>query len=179
MISSTSSRYFSGVLAVLVSVSALYVYSRHNRFGLLATPGGMFQAYKIDRQTGQVWAISYEQSEEVLPRKAASWSSPEEEAIALAKLFKFPNTSTFGGISTEDAIKQQLEGMKGPLRVDGWKAKKADEQTYIVGYLYDRGTNSNSSGWVFEVNLKAEIVRELNQDPDLAQHWADQLRNWK
>jgi len=74
-------------------------------------------------------------------------------------------------------IQDTLRGMKGPLRVAGWTAKKVDDQVYVVAYLYDSGPNTQAGGWVFEVNLNAQIVRRIDGDSELERKYAAWTQN--
>ena len=94
---------------------------------------------------------------------------PEKRAIELARYSNPPGTT-----ETADAsIKKSLATSKGPLKVYGWSAKKIDDQTYLVGYIYAEGPASNPRGWVFEVNLEAEIVRPVMGDTELEKKYSD------
>ena len=109
-------------------------------------------------------------------RYVHSWrKSPEERAIDLARKYVPPE----GTAPIEDNIKQWLMAKKGILRVDGWNAKRIDDQTYVAGYTYDEGPNSTAAGWVFEVNLNAEIVRPVIGDAQLEQRYADWAKQRK
>ena len=91
--------------------------------------------------------------------------TPEETAINLAK-----NSHALGGAYTADfTIKQWLQDYKGHLRVVGWTAKKVNEQTFLVSYMIDNGTEEQ--GWFFEVNAAASIVRRITGDAELAKEY--------
>ena len=107
-----------------------------------------------------------------MPAISSQGQSPEDRAINLASKYVPPESTA----PIEDTIKQWLKAKKGILRVHGWNAKKIDDQTYLVGYTYDEGPGSSSGGWVFEVNLNAEIVREVIGDPQLEQKYGEWAR---
>jgi len=150
--------------------ACLFVYLRGDRYSLVAQAGEGGKVYKIDRHTGRVWLIDYGFSIEIneqADRKAST--TPEEEAITLAKVYSPPGTSS----STADTIHNWLEAKKGTLRIYGWKARKVDDQTYLVGYTFDEGPGTNVGGWVFEVNLEAGFVRSVKGDQELEKKYAD------
>jgi len=89
---------------------------------------------------------------------------PEQRAINLVR-----NSET--GI-TEEKIKGLLQARKGILKVHGWKTRKIDDQTYVVAHLYDVGPASNTGGWIFEVNLEAQIVRPVLGDAELEKKYS-------
>ena len=58
-----------------------------------------------------------------------------------------------------------MKERKGSLQIFGWKAEKQDDQTYLVSYTFDNG--DGVIGIYFEVNLVAEIVRNIKGDSEL------------
>jgi len=73
----------------------------------------------------------------------------------------------------DQTIRESLQNLKGPLRVDGWKAWKIDDQRYLVGYAYDTGPGTQKQGWWFEVNLEANVIRDITADDVLVKSYAD------
>ena len=158
-----------GVVALL-SVAVL-LYLRMDRFALVPQGGQDGHVYKIDKRTGRVWLIVQNHSFEIAdPQDRKIVETPEEKAISLAKLY-YPSPSTSSTMA--ETIRSWLQAKKGSLRVHGWKAKKIDDQTYLVGYTFDEGPGTNPSGWAFEVNLEAEIVRPMLGDQELEKKYAD------
>ena len=166
---------FIGVCAIVAAGS--YTFLQHDRYSiLLLQKNSIFiKAYKIDRNTGKVWWIGQDESDLVndsssMPKVVLP---PEKRAIELARYSSLPGTT-----ETADAsIKKSLATSKGPLKVYGWKAKKIDDQTYLVGYLLAEGPASNTIGWVFEVNLEAQIVRPVIGDAELEKKYSDWARD--
>jgi hypothetical protein len=164
----------TAILAAVVSVALL-----GDRYELISLPGDGSgpQAYKLDKRTGRTWLLfdgTYQEEVEV-PKQSPTRStqSPEDQALQLAANYTFPGSTE----SADVTFKRQLQTMKGVLRIYGWHVKKVDDQSYVVGYTYDQGPGSAINGWVFEVNLKAGIVRDINGDPDLEKkygNWAGQ-----
>lgn len=149
-----------GVAAVVTAGMLFFV--RQERYALVAQAGKGEYVYKIDKVTGRVWFIEDDIIFGLRDRDALRKSvTPEDEAIG------FANTSEMA-----DTIKKWLQAKKGPLRVQGWNAKKIDDQTYLVGYSYDEGPGTKATGWIFEVNLKAQIVRDVVGDTDLEKKYA-------
>jgi len=166
---------FIGVCAIVAAGS--YTFLQHDRYSiLLLQKNSIFiKAYKIDRNTGKVWWIGQDESDLVndsssMPKVVLP---PEKRAIELARYSSLPGTT-----ETADAsIKKSLATSKGPPKVYGWKAKKIDDQTYLVGYLLAEGPASNTVGWVFEVNLEAQIVRPVIRDAELEKKYSDWARD--
>jgi hypothetical protein len=163
-----------GVCAI-VSAS-LYTFIQHDRYSILLVEkeNGPVKAYKIDKNTGKLWWIWQNEIDVVDDRSLVPKAlPPEKRAIELARYSTLPGTT-----GTADAsIKRSLESSKGLLKVDGWNAKKIDDQTYLVGYMYAEGPASNPRGWVFEVNLEAEIVRSVIGDAELEKKYSDWARD--
>jgi hypothetical protein len=155
---------FIGLLA-----AGLFVYLRGDRYSLVAQAGDDGKVYKIDRRTGRVWLIDYAFSVEIKEADDKSPETQEESAIGLAKSYFPPDTPS----SMDDTIHNWLRAKEGTLRVYGWKARKVDNQTYLVGYTFDEGPGTNVGGWVFEVNLEAGIVRKVQGDQELEKKYAD------
>jgi hypothetical protein len=147
-------------------------YAESNRYSLVKGPDG--ELYKIDKRTGRTWKIiDYVAIEVKQNNLDGSKQTPEQEAIWLANL---DGISPAGDPTVEGFANGMLRNLKGPLRVEGWNAKRLDDQTYMVSYVYDLGVppNIRTAGWVFEVNLQAHIVRDVTNDPELLR--ADAVR---
>lgn len=83
---------------------------------------------------------------------------------------------------TDAQIRDWLQAKKGILKVYGWRARKIDDQTYMVAYTYDEGPSATAGAWLFEANLVAGIVRPIIGDPELEKKysdWAENLKNKK
>jgi hypothetical protein len=161
-----------GIVALVAAL--LLFFLRGERYALVAQNGEGEYVYKIDKATGRVWFISGDVSDEVRDFSALHKAqTPEEQAISLAKIHRMPGNTN----SMDQTIKDWLQSEKGLLRIYGWKAKRVDDQTYLVGYTYDEGPGSSGGGWVFEVNLKAEIVRNVIGDADLEKKYVDWVQS--
>jgi len=57
------------------------------------------------------------------------------------------------------------------------RLKKLTIKSYLVKYLLAEGPASNTVGWVFEVNLEAQIVRPVIGDTELEKEYSDWDRN--
>ena len=162
--------WFAAPLVILALGFGFYVES--NRYSLAKGPDG--ELYKIDKRSGRIWkiidyvAVEVRQNNPDGPKQA-----PEQEAIWLANL---NGINPAGDPTVEFYASGIFRNLKGPLRVEGWKAKRLDDQTYIVSYVYDLGIppDIRTAGWVFEVNIQAHIVRDVMKDPELLQ--ADAVR---
>jgi len=154
-----------GVVIVIATATLIgfYIYSQSTRYYIQSAMGG--PAYKIDRKTGQTWAI-YGEREHLVERTDSSIErkSPKEKAIELAK-----KSSALGGYGVEATIQQWMEQKKGDLRIIGWKAQKINDQIYLVSYTFNE--DSGPRGYFFEVNLVGGIVRNVLGDPELEQKY--------
>lgn len=151
-------------IVVAVSVFALaivvcfLIYSVNNRY--LTANAGDGVVYRVDRRTGGT--VLLRGAREIPVEKAvAGKESKEEKAIRLAK-----NAATLtGGVDNDYEIREFLRKQTGPLRVLGWEAKSAGDETYVVTYSFDRGAGPRR--WAFEVNLHADLVRNIIGDVQL------------
>jgi hypothetical protein len=164
-----------GACAIVAAGS--YAFLQHDRYSilLLQKDSVFIKAYKIDWNTGKVWWIGQDESDLVNDRSSIPKVvlPPEKRAIELARYSSLPGTT-----ETADAsIKKSLETSKGRLKIYGWKAQKIDDQIYLVEYLLAEGPASNTVGWVFEVNLEAQIVRPVIGDTELEKKYSDWDRN--
>jgi hypothetical protein len=161
----------AAILATVISFALL-----GNRYELVSLSGDDSnhpKVYKIDKRTGRTWLVYEGSIEEIkedapLTQKALE-DNRKDQAIQLTRNYTFPNNE-----SADAAFQRKLRDMKGVLRVYGWRTKKIDDKTYVVGYTYDKGQGSTIQGWIFEVNLEAGIVRDIDGDPDLQKKYA----NW-
>lgn len=87
-------------------------------------------------------------------------------AIELAK-----NAATLGDrtITNHDYILSKIKNIKGVLNIEGWKAKKINDSIFLVQYKYDKPNLSwyFDSRYIFEVNVKQELVRNVIGDYEL------------
>jgi hypothetical protein len=60
---------------------------------------------------------------------------------------------------TDETIRDYLMTIKGYLKILGWKAKKVNDQTYLVSYTYE--VDSGVKGYYFDVNMNANVVRRI------------------
>jgi hypothetical protein len=163
-----------GVCAIVAA--SLYAFIQHDRYSILLVEkeNGPVRAYKIDKNTGKLWWIWQNEIDVVDDRSLiAKALPPEKRAIELARYSTLPGTTG----TADESIKRSVATSKGPLTVYGWNAKKIDDQTYLVGYTYAEGPALNARGWIFEVNLEAEIVRPVMGDTELEKKYSDWARD--
>ncbi len=165
-------RLVVAAVAACVAVAAVWAYSAYlenNRFIITNAGGGA--VYKTDRKTGKTTVLHGAKEFEVQPPEDAVMAflnapSPEETAIKLAQdattLHKFKINRYF--------LSEWLKEQKGDIRVGGWSAKKVDDQTYLVTYALVR--DGKSEGVRFEVNLTAQLVRNVKGDPALEEKYS-------
>jgi len=100
--------------------------------------------------------------EEILPEEPII--TEKELAAEKIKAIDMVKYSDVLGKGTADSIiKKQLKEVKGVLNVTGWKAKRSEDQVYLVTYTYDYG-DGQESGYYYEVNLMADLIRDVKDD---------------
>lgn len=157
----------AGLLAIGLALIVLSWSFSNNRYALVRasqTDDAVF--YKLDQRTGRIWLIDGTDIEKEVsgPRTHSQPAeSPEQMAIRLAKEYIPPGQ----GSDMDSTIRNWLQSRKGSLRVFDWTARKIDDQTYLVGYSYDAGPDTQNNGWFFEVNTNARIVRNVIGDQEL------------
>jgi hypothetical protein len=174
--------------ALLVSLCALLAaawayssYLENNRFIITNAGGGA--VYKTDRKTGKTTVLHGAKEFEAQPHRFLSEEEqrqqaaidrfldeppPEQVAVQLAKTAS--TLSQFKYINNERHLNEWLNKQKGDIRVGGWSAKKVDDQTYLVTYALVR--DGKSEGVRFEVNLAAQLVRNVKGDPALEEKYS-------
>ena len=153
------------IIAILVAggLVAYYLHLEHNRYEITTTSkfGPLGIAYEVDKKTGDSWMLIGEKKiaqETPIPLKELS---EEEKAIKLAR-----SANTFDKSKDNDSfVKKVMQELKGSIKIIGWEARKYDDQTYVVSYKFTRGDDDIEVS--LEVNLVAELVREIKGDPDL------------
>jgi hypothetical protein len=153
----------------LVAVWAYSAFLDSNRF--IVTNAGGGAVYKTDKRTGKTTVLRGAKEFAVQPPEDAVMAflnapSPEETAIKLAQdattLHKYKINRYF--------LAEWLKEQKGDIRVGGWSAKKVDDQTYLVTYALVR--DGKGEGVRFEVNLAAQLVRNVKGDPALEEKYS-------
>ncbi len=146
--------------AVIVSV---YLYSNRNRYS--TSNAGNVRIYRTDRKTGTTVLIQGNSEAPVVLSANYAASVPEtaeERAIQTAKASRSLSNG-FDINSTE--IEWRLKKKTGMMRLIGWSAERINEQTYLVKYSFE--TSDGVRCFPFEVNLEANIVRNVLGDREL------------
>ncbi len=125
------------------------------------------QAYRLDQTTGDVvWIVgAAAQPVGKAPKPPVTdprGPHPTIRAIELVKGAQGVFTGQYG--TTEETIKTNLRRLRGPVTVEGWKAKTLNEQNYLVTYSYQHQGSTYS--WQFAANLEIGSVQLVN-DQDL------------
>ena len=173
------------ISAVILAVAILmgsYFHTQTTRYELVLVENG---AMKIDRQTGNVWILrggnrGFQLVSDRTEEKEEIAETSEELAESLARA---AHTLDDKILSNEFFIQSWLKQRKGSLWIVGWQARKIDDQTYLVSYSFkgsddpidDVAEKHLKGGWLFEVNLDAEIVRNVSGDPFLEQLYKPDL----
>ncbi len=161
------------VAACLAVAWAYSAYLKSNRYVITNAGGGTI--YKTDQQTGKT-TVLYEGKElevqqyvfvQPTPTPEPTPQTPESTAIALAQSAITLDSVKINSYFLSEWLKQQ----KGEIRFDGWGAKQVDDQTFLVTYTVVR--DGKREGVRFEVNLAAQLVRNVKGDPALEQKYSD------
>lgn len=160
--------YFTSALVAVVLLASWYLYLDHNRY--LITPPANGLAYKIDKQTGQTYLIAGNQERLVKVNATQEPATEAERAIDMVSESKVISKGFgYSGVDSERAIHLVLEKVKGPLPLMGWKSREVDDNVFVVGFEIQEQVKV--VGWYCEVQTEMEIIRYLNQDISLMQHY--------
>ena len=85
----------------------------------------------------------------------------EERAVEIVK----KSRAIFGNFSTDSILKKWTEDNSTQYQMIGWKAKKMDEENYLVSYTAMNG--AAVKGFYFNLNTKTRHVENLENNPDL------------
>lgn len=158
---------YSVAIVVIGLLVGFYIYIDNTRYSLQSTAKGV--AYKIDRRTGKTWLVVGK--EERLVKSETEEQEPESDENKAIQLTK--KSYAMGDyLNVETRIKDLLKSEKGALKIVGWRARKIDDQTFLISYTFDKG--GGDIGYFFEVNLLAEIVRKVSGDPELMKKYGMQ-----
>jgi hypothetical protein len=89
------------------------------------------------------------------------------EEMAIEKVKK--SNVLFRNTSTESIIKKWTEDNAGKLQVIGWKAKKMDDEKYLVSYIAMDG--AVAKGFYFDFDISTGEVVNLANRPDLQKEY--------
>ena len=159
--------------------------------GLLAGGGvyrtvnaGRGEAYVVNRFTGKAFPVR--------PREPEAKLDPAAEAIDLVKrerasryftdaldasegpapVSRVPTLSRVSAYERVDEYLQRLgEEAKGRVRTIGWKADRQPDGLYVVSFRAEQPGHANTKGLGWEVDVENQIVRFINDDPELARHY--------
>ncbi len=92
----------------------------------------------------------------------------EEKAIELVK-----NSHAIDRFSNVDTLMRKwTDEISGKFQIVGWKAKKMEDQTYLVSYTASDGLNTR--GFYFDINTKSGTVRHIADHPELQKKYGIQ-----
>ncbi len=92
----------------------------------------------------------------------------EENAIEIVK--KSHIIDSF--FNVESIIKKWTDENAAKYQIIGWKAKKVDEQTFVVSYMATDGIATR--GFYFDIDFRTGAVRHLANHPDLQKKYGIQ-----
>ncbi|MCX6993053.1 MAG: ankyrin repeat domain-containing protein [Kiritimatiellaeota bacterium] len=155
-------KYVVTCLSIIAATTLIcfFIYTQNNRFVMVNAGDG--KVYKINKRTGESILIRWDKEIPVAPSKPTKEETIEERAISLAKM-----ADTLGGSYSYNVneIRSAIKKMTGNLKIIGWQARQADEQTFIVTYSYDNGNGVHC--WAFEVKPKEDFARNITGDASL------------
>jgi hypothetical protein len=122
------------------------------------------KVYKVNRRTGESWLLSGSQE---IPVTDQSMESDSESSLDTA-VVKAKQSDVLAGVfpnypsswSNASVIRGLLEDDHSVKAIKGWNGLKIDEDTYLVSFRYENSSGSDT-GLYFEVNLNADIVRNI------------------
>ena len=150
-------------LLAAAAVVCFYIYSRTNRY--VTANAGDGKIYKIDKQTGQAVLLRGVNEVPVEPTGPPKEETMQEKAIRLAKSAHTIKPDAHYLLDNEFHIRSWIEEQSGNLQIIGWAARQVSEQSWVVTYSFDQGLGIRS--WAFEVNMQADLVRNIIGDPVL------------
>jgi hypothetical protein len=92
----------------------------------------------------------------------------EETAIELTK--KSHALDRFFDVET--LMRKWTEENSGKIQIIGWKAKRIDERTYLVGYTASDGLSTK--GFYFDIDINTGTVRHIADHPELQKKYGIQ-----
>ena len=92
----------------------------------------------------------------------------EDKAIELVK--KSHVIDRFSDVET--IMRKWKDENSDTLQIIGWKAKKMDEQTYLISYTASDGLNTR--GFYFDINIQTGNVRHMADYPELQKKYGIQ-----
>ncbi len=150
------------IFGFITLIVCSFFYFRSNRFVLQNEKGEI--SYKIDQWTGETWVLSGDQQTKVKdPDSNIEENKIVDKSTAITRVENANILSPY--YTNEHVINSRLEDLSGSLNIIGWDAQKIDQQTFLVTYKYK--LNDKLRGYHFEVNTKADIIRNVHSDTTL------------
>lgn len=155
--------------ACAIAVWAYASYNANNRYVITNAGGGA--VYKTDQRTGKTTVLYQGKELEVqqyvfvqpTPAPAEVPTPPDRVAVTLAQQAKTLDSHKY--FENQVWLARWLADQKGDIRIVGWSAKAVSDQTYLVTYALIR--DGKNEEFRFEVNLAAQLVRNVKGDPVL------------
>ena len=140
-----------------------FIYTQNNRF--VTANAGNGKVYKINKRTGESVLIRGAREIPVAPSEPTKEETIEERAIDLAKRAFTLTAKKRYSRNNKNEIRLAVEKITGNLKIIGWQARQADEQTFVVTYSFD--VDDKVLCWAFEVKPKEDFVRNIIGDAAL------------
>lgn len=151
-------------LSIIAATSLIgfLIYAYNNRFVMVNA--GAANVYKIDKRTGKSVLIRGAREIPVATAEPTKEQTIEEKAINQAQLaYTLSGTGSYK--NNDSVIRSVVEKTTGNLKIIGWQARQADEQTFVVTYSFD--VDGKVLCWPFEVKPKEDFVRNILGDAAL------------
>ncbi|MBI4679783.1 MAG: DnaJ domain-containing protein [Nitrospirae bacterium] len=113
---------------------------------------------------------SFEESSRTDLHFSTEMSPEEAEGKAIELVKKSYAIDRFSDVET--LMKKWTDEVSGKFQIIGWKAKKMDDQTYLVSYTASDGLNTK--GFYFDINTKTGTVRHIADHPELQKKYGIQ-----
>jgi hypothetical protein len=148
------------IIFAAATVVCFQIYSSTQKYTTVNAGDG--RVYRTNRATGETVMIIGAREVPVQPDSPRS-ETIEDQVIRLAKSsHSLRPQEPFGNEST---ISSWLEAQTGPLQIHGWTSRKIDDDIFVVTFSFTQGAEVRS--WVFEVQTRAQLVRNVTGDAAL------------
>jgi len=111
--------------------------------------------------TGQASGSPANEISQTPVQPAVSGEITEEKAIEIVK----KSNALYMNTSTEAIVKKWSEENAAKLQIIGWKAKKIDDERYLVSYIALDG--AAPKGFYFDLDIRTGEVENLANKPEL------------
>jgi hypothetical protein len=163
------------ILGFLTIVLSIFFYFRSNRYYISIQEKGI--SYKIDKWTGKTWLLKGTRQIQIDDMSNSKKPSEEKKLTTENVIEKVKSAKTldegYPALDNDFTIRNQIEKLKGEIRVNGWKAEKIDDQIFLVWYEVIHNRDKKTVG--FEYNSANNIIRHIDDDQILEEKYKKYL----